>query len=73
MTSTRSKPFRIESRAVDYEIGRIRILESQHELIQEFINFPSDDYRNDILDSIDMGMRGIPIRARERIVTGGVI
>jgi len=45
----------------------------QHELIQEFVNYPSDDYRNDILDAIDIGIRGIPVRAAERIVTGGVI
>lgn len=73
VTSTRSKTFRIESRAVDYEIGRIRILPSQHELIEEFINFPSDDYRNDVLDAIDIGMLGIPVRAAERFVDGGVI
>ncbi len=73
VTSTRNKNFRIESRAVDYEIGRIRVLESQHELIQEFINFPSDDYKNDVLDSIDIGMMGIPVRAAERIVTGGIL
>lgn len=73
VTSAKSKTFRIESRAVDYEIGRIRILPSQHELIQEFINFPSDDYRNDVLDAIDIGMMGIPVRAAERIVTGGIL
>ncbi len=73
VTSTRNKIFRIESRAPDYESGRIRVLESQHEFIQEYIYFPDDDYKNDVLDSIDIGMRGIPIRARERIVIGGII
>ncbi len=73
VTSTKNKTFRLESRAVDYESGRIRVLESQHELIEEHIHFGDDDYRNDVLDAIDIGMRGIPVRAASRIVTGGVI
>lgn len=73
VTSIKNKNFRLESRAPDYESGRIRILASQHELIQEHIHFPDDDYKNDVLDAIDIGMRGIPVRAAERIVTGGVI
>lgn len=73
VTSTRNKVFRIESRAPDYESGRIRILASQHELIEEWIHFPSDDYKNDVLDAIDIGMKGIPLRRASRIVTGGVL
>ncbi|MBA7635466.1 hypothetical protein ES703_43070 [subsurface metagenome] len=73
VTSTKNKTFRIESRAPDYESGRIRVLESQHELIEEHIHFGDDDYRDDVLDAIDIGMKGIPVRAAERYVDGGVI
>ena len=73
VTSTRNKVFRIESRAPDYESGRIRILRSQHELIQEHIHFGDEDYKNDVLDAIDIGMKGIPIRSQMREVTGGVL
>lgn len=73
ITSTKSKPFRIESRSTDYENGRILILESQRELISEWINYGDDDYKVDILDAIDMGVRGIPVRTLEQVVTGGVL
>ena len=73
ITSTQSKRLRIESRSTDYENGRIRILQSQRELIAEHINYGDDDYKVDILDAIDMGCRGIPVRTLEQVVTGGVL
>ena len=39
VTSTQNKNIRLEARGVDYEIGRILILENQNELINEFIHF----------------------------------
>jgi len=71
--SSKSKPIRIESRSTDYESQRINILESQHELISEWINYGDEDYKNDILDAIDIGMRGIPRKAIDQVVSGGVI
>jgi len=72
ITSSKSKPIRIESRSVDYESGRLNILESQHELISEWTNYGDEDYKVDILDAIDIAMRGIPRKAIDRVVTGGV-
>ena len=73
ITSSKSKPIRIESRSVDYESGRILILESQRELISEWINYGDDDYKNDILDAVDICMRGIPTRKIDQVVQGGVL
>lgn len=73
VTSTKSKAFRIESRSTDYENGRINILESQRELISEWVNYPDEAYKNDVLDAIDIGCSGIPIRTMEQVVTGGVL
>jgi len=73
VTSTKSKQFRLESRSVDYESGRILILESQHELIEEFINYGDENYKDDVLDAIDIGMRVVPVRVMAQVVTGGVL
>jgi len=71
--SSKSKPIRIESRSVDYESGRINILESQHEFISEWVNYGDPDYKNDILDAVDICMRGIPRKMVDQVVGGGVI
>ena len=73
ITSTTNKNIRIESRATDYENGRINILETQRELISEWINYGDEDYKVDVLDAIDIGCRGIPIRTMSQTVTGGVL
>ena len=73
ITSSQSKPIRLESRSTDYESGRINILKNQHELISEFINYGDEDYKLDILDAIDIGCRGIPTKTIDQVVTGGVI
>lgn len=70
--STQNKIARIESRSADFEIGRIRVMANQLELISEFINFPDDGYKNDVLDAIDMGCRIIPSKKRAAVVSGGV-
>jgi hypothetical protein len=70
--SSQNKIARIEARSADYETGRIKIMSSQLELINEFINFPDDGTKNDILDAIDMGCRLIPVRNKQVVVSGGV-
>lgn len=73
ITSTQNKKIRIEGRSTDYENGRIQILESQRELISEFINYGDEDFKVDVLDAIDIGVRGIPIRTNAQLITGGVL
>ena len=72
LPSTQNKKARIETRAADYEIGRIKIMHSQLELISEHINFGDDNYKNDVLDAIDIGCRLIPIVTKSAVVSGGV-
>ena len=48
-------------------------MESQRELISEWINYGDEDYKVDILDAMDIGVRGIPIRTNAQVITGGVL
>jgi len=72
ITSTKSKNIRLEGRSTDYENGRINILETQRELISEFVHYGEEGYRNDVLDAVDIGMAGIPLKSGGYEITGGV-